>query len=86
MRVIHHGKMMHFVPENNIYVYFRYDNDKKVMVVLSLNKMDVSLDLKRFKEMLPSSFSATEIISGSNMELSDILKVPAFKSLILTLK
>ena len=86
MRVIHHGKMMHFVPENNIYVYFRYDNDEKVMVVLSLNKMDVSLDLKRFREMLPSSFSATEIISGSNMELSDSLKVPAFKSLILTLK
>jgi hypothetical protein len=48
--------------------------------------MDVSLDLKRFREMLPSSFSATEIISGSNMELSDSLKVPAFKSLILTLK
>ena len=84
--VIHNGKMMHFVPENNIYVYFRYDNDEKVMVVLSLNKMDVSLDLKRFKEMLPNSFSATEIISGTNMELSDALNVPAYKSLILALK
>jgi glycosidase len=84
--VIHHGKMMHFVPENNIYVYFRYDNDEKVMVVLSLNKMDVSLDLKRFKEMLPNSFSATEIILGTNMELSDALNVPAYKSLILALK
>jgi glycosidase len=84
--VIHHGKMMHFVPENNIYVYFRYDNDEKVMVVLSLNKKDVSLDLKRFKEMLPNSFSATEIISGTNMELADILNVPAYKSLILSMK
>jgi neopullulanase len=84
--VIHHGKMMHFVPENNIYVYFRYDNDEKVMVVLSLNNKDVSLDLKRFKEMLPNSFSATEIISGTNMELSDSLNVPAYKSLILSMK
>jgi glycosidase len=84
--VIHHGKMMHFVPENNIYVYFRYDNDEKVMVVLSLNKKDISLDLKRFKELLPSSFIATEIISDTNMELSDSLHVPAFKSLILSLK
>lgn len=84
--VIHHGKMMHFVPENNIYVYFRYDNDEKVMVVLSLNKKDVSLDLKRFKEMLPNSFSATEIISGTNMELLDSLNVPAYKSLILSMK
>lgn len=77
---------MHFVPENNIYVYFRYDNDEKVMVVLSLNKKDVSLDLKRFREMLPSSFKATEIISGTNMDLSDSLIVPAYKSLILSLK
>ncbi len=84
--VIHHGKMMHFVPENNIYVYFRYDNDEKVMVVLSLNKKDVTLDLKRFKEMLPNSFSATEIISGTNMELADSLNVPAYKSLILSMK
>jgi glycosidase len=84
--VIHHGKMMHFVPENNIYVYFRYDNDEKVMVVLSLNKKDVTLDLKRFKEMLPISFSATEIISGTNMELADSLNVPAYKSLILSMK
>ena len=84
--VIHHGKMMHFVPENNIYVYFRYDNYEKVMVVLSLNKKDVTLDLKRFKEMLPNSFSATEIISGTNMELADSLNVPAYKSLILSMK
>jgi hypothetical protein len=56
------------------------------MVVLSLNKKDISLDLKRFKELLPSSFVATEIISGTNMELSDSLHVPAFKSLILSLK
>ena len=58
----------------------------KVMVVLSLNKKDVSLDLKRFKELLTSSFIATEIISGTNMELSDSLNVPAYKSLILSLK
>jgi hypothetical protein len=36
--------------------------------------------------MLPNSFSATEIISGTNMELADILNVPAYKSLILSMK
>jgi hypothetical protein len=36
--------------------------------------------------LLPSSFIATEIISGTNMELSDALIVPAYKSLILSLK
>jgi glycosidase len=86
MGVIHHGKMMHFAPDNNIYVYFRYDNDEKVMVVLSLNKMDVSLDLKRFKEMLPESFNAFDIISGKKLEVANSLLVPANKSMILEIK
>ena len=86
MGVIHHGKMMHFAPDNNIYVYFRYDNDEKVMVVLSLNKMDVSLNLKRFKEMLPESFNAFDIISGKKLEVANSLLVPANKSMILEIK
>lgn len=86
MGVIHHGKMMHFAPDNNIYVYFRYDNDEKIMVVLSLNKMDVSLNLKRFKEMLPESFNAFDIISGKKLEVANSLLVPANKSMILEIK
>jgi glycosidase len=86
MGVIHHGKMIHFAPDNNIYVYFRYDNDEKVMVVLSLNKMDVSLDLKRFKEILPESFNAFDIISGKKLEVANSLLVPANKSMILEIK
>ena len=34
----------------------------------------------------PTPFNATEIISGTNMDLSDSLIVPAYKSLILSLK
>jgi glycosidase len=86
MGVIHHGKMIHFAPDNNIYVYFRYDNDEKVMVVLSLNKMDVSLNLKRFKEMLPESFNAFDIISGKKLEVANSLLVPSNKSMILEIK
>jgi glycosidase len=84
--VIHYGKMMHFVPEENIYVYFRYAEKEIIMVVLSLNNKDVTLDLNRFKEIIPLSFKATDIISGSKMDVSGNLTVPALKSLILELK
>jgi hypothetical protein len=81
------GKFTQFVPfDGGIYVYFRYDNDEKVMVVLSLNKMDVSLNLKRFKEMLPESFNAFDIISGKKLEVANSLLVPANKSMILEIK
>jgi glycosidase len=84
--VIHHGKMLHFVPGENIYVYFRYDNKEKIMVILSLNKKDQTIDLSRFKEILPESFNAFDIISGKKLEVANSLLVPANKSMILEIK
>ena len=34
---VHHGKLMHFVPENGTYAWFRYDADSTVMVVINKN-------------------------------------------------
>src|SRR5690606_1961224 len=50
--VIHSGKLKHFIPENNVYVYFRYNDEKTVMVVLSGNDEEVTLDTSRFREMI----------------------------------
>ncbi len=35
--VIHTGKTVQFVPENNVYVYFRYTKDDKVTVIINNN-------------------------------------------------
>ena len=49
--VIHNGRTMHFAPAKDSYVYFRYDKEEGVMVVL--NKGDeYNLDLSRFDELL----------------------------------
>ena len=29
--VIHHGKLMHFSPKEGVYVYFRYNEQEKVL-------------------------------------------------------
>jgi glycosidase len=84
--VIHNGKMTHFVPEDSIYVFFRYTDQEKIMVVMSLNKTDKVLNLRRFSELLPPSFRAFDVVSEKSFELSDSLFVPANKSLILEIK
>ena len=35
--VVEHGKLMHFIPHDNIYVYFRYNDKGMVMVILNKN-------------------------------------------------
>ncbi len=41
--VLHYGKLVHFVPENNVYVYFRILNNRAVMVLLNASEEDREL-------------------------------------------
>ncbi|MET0244635.1 MAG: glycoside hydrolase family 13 protein, partial [Flavitalea sp.] len=44
------GKMMQFVPEDGVYVYFRYTTSQTVMCVMNTNEQEKTIDLKRFNE------------------------------------
>lgn len=84
--VIHNGKTMQYVPQNNVYVYFRYNDSERVMVVLN-NSTDVqSLELSRFAEMIKESKYGQEILSGNKIEFNGTLKVEAKSSMIIELK
>lgn len=86
--VIHTGAMKHFIPENEVYVYFRYDENKKVMVVLNnADKESKTLDTKRFAEVLGDSDAGVDVISGKRFTgLRKSLTVPAKSALILELE
>lgn len=81
--VIHTGKTMQFVPENNVYVYFRYNDSDKVMVVINNNPEAQTLDLKRFKEILKTTESGTDIISEQKISLESALTIDGKTALII---
>jgi len=62
--VIHTGKLLHFVPFDGMYVFFRYNDKEKVMVVLNKNGKETLLKTDRLAEMLQGCTTATDIISG----------------------
>ncbi|MBB4805164.1 glycosidase [Chryseobacterium defluvii] len=83
--VIHTGKTLHYVPENNVYVYFRYNDKERVMVVINNNTNAQTLNLKRFSEGLENFTRGKDIISGKEFSLQNSLNVPAKTSLIIEL-
>ena len=84
---IANGKFKHYAPTNNdVYVYFRYTDNKRVMVVINNNKEAQNLDLKRFSDGLTNCTSGKDIISDKDFDLKTNLSVPAKSSLILELK
>jgi glycosidase len=84
--VIHHGKTMHYGPEQNTYVYFRYDGKQKVMVALNKNKTDTVLKTARFHEMLNGARNGVDVITGQRVTLSGEVKLPARSALILEIE
>jgi len=83
--VIHFGKMMHFVPEDNMYVYFRYDEQKKVMVIINNNKESKKIKTARFKEMIEGYSQGHDILTGKMVVLQPEIDIEGKKALILEL-
>jgi len=84
--VIHNGKLMHYAPKHEgFYIYFRYNEDKTVMVVLNKKDKKTTLKTDRFYERLKGYSQGTDVISGDTYNLDD-MTVPARSSLILELR
>jgi glycosidase len=84
--VIHTGKTKNYIPQDNVFVYFRYNDKESVMVILNSNEKDQVIDLKRFAESLNGFSKGKEIISERELSLQDTLTIPAKTSMVIELK
>ncbi|WP_240534700.1 cyclomaltodextrinase C-terminal domain-containing protein [Pedobacter aquae] len=80
------GKLMQFVPQDGVYVYFRYDNAKTVMVVVNSNDKVMSLETSRFSERTQGFKKAKDIVSGKVYDLSVAMEIPSISTLVMELQ
>lgn len=69
------GKMMHFIPENGVYAYFRYVEDEeneKVMVLVNTSGEPQKVDLSRFSEIWPQGTPAINVLSDTKLNESSL--------------
>jgi hypothetical protein len=78
------GKLMQFVPQDDIYVYFRYNNTAKgsVMVVVNNTDKEKTLSTERFAERTSGITTVKNVITGENSAFKAV-KVPAKTTLVL---
>jgi len=81
--VLQSGRMTQFIPENGIYVYFRYNDQKTLMIVANNNDQAKELATNRFGEMLSGKSQGVEITSGKTYPLQNKVEIPARTVLIL---
>ena len=81
---VHRGKLKHFVPEAGSYVYFRYDEESTVMIVLNQSEEAESLDLTRFDEVLRGRRLLNDALTGAPIAVDgNTLAVPAWRAWVI---
>ncbi|MDJ0698906.1 MAG: glycoside hydrolase family 13 protein [Woeseiaceae bacterium] len=84
--VVHTGKLMQYAPVGNVYVYFRYNDDKTVMVVFNRGAEATTIDTNRFEERLRGATSASDVVSGKTHDIGKSLTLERRSVLLLEIK
>ena len=86
--VIHKGKLVHYAPGNGVYVYFRFDEQDKVMVILNKNQTAQEINPNDFHSMISNADKqkqGLDVMSGRRINLDTMIAVPAKTALIIEL-
>ena len=84
--VLQNGLMKQFIPEDGIYVTFRYNDQKTIMIIANNNEQNKDLNSNRFNEMLVGKTIGTEITTSKSYILQNPITIPAKSVIILEIK
>jgi neopullulanase len=80
------GKMMQYVPEDGVYVYFRYDKQQTVMCIMNQGPDTKEIDLDRFSERTKGFTSGKNVVTGSVMSIAGKAKIPGMSMQVMVLR
>lgn len=78
------GKMMQFVPEDGVYVYFRYDAKQTVMVAMNTSKEKRNVAVSKYTERTNGFTIAKNVVTNETNALGDI-SLEAHQTVVLEL-
>ncbi len=82
---LYNGWLLQFVPEDNSYVYFRYDDQDTIMVILNNNDTNITLEMERFREGWGGYSRAEEVLTGKVYEGFGAWTIPGNTAMVLQL-
>lgn len=75
------GKFMQFVPEDGVYVYFRYSQNQTVMVVMNTAKEEKKVNMARYSERTSGFSQYRDVINQTTGKLSDF-NIGSYKAVV----
>jgi len=84
--VIHKGKLVHYIPQDNIYVYFRSLGNETVMVAMNGNAKEIKLNTGRFAESIKGKIKAKNVLTDESLLNLNEITLPAMTAVVLELE
>jgi glycosidase len=86
-RAVSEGNMIHYCPDNEVYVYFRFFEQECVMVLLNLSSEMTFIDTSHYKENIQGYKTGVDVVSGRRYNITNgIIRLHEQEGLVLSLK
>lgn len=80
------GNTMQYVPANNLYVYFRYDNNQTIMCVMNTSDAAQTIDFTKYVERTAGFTKAIRVSDDQQFSMGDKLSIDSNEMWVLELK
>jgi len=84
--IIHEGNLIHFATTNNVYVFFRYIENEKIMVVLNKDDDSMTINMKEYEEVLKGNLTGRDILTEKQFKDVNSLTITGKSALVIELE
>ncbi|HVS98424.1 MAG TPA: alpha-amylase family glycosyl hydrolase [Puia sp.] len=70
------GKMMQFIPQRTLYVYFRYDDRQTVLCAMNTGNRPVTIDFSHYAERTARFSEGVDVVTGEHHPLTRPAEIP----------
>lgn len=79
------GKMTQYVPQDGLYVYFRYDSNQTVMCIMNTNEKEKEIDFSKYDQRTNGFNFASSVTGGETYKTTDKISIPGNRMWVLEL-
>jgi len=76
---------MHYIPEQGLYVYFRYNNNQTVMCVMNTSDASRTVDFSKYAERTKGFSTARNVVTGESMRTGEKVTIGGTEMWVLEL-
>ena len=79
------GELIHFPPEDNVYVYFKTLDNEMILNIVNGNGEDIEIDVSKYSNLLEGRVELSNLCNNEkyNLEESSIVTIPSNKAIML---